>query len=121
MYLLTSVQKITLKYGALIGQKNCESFVKKHENMEKFEKEMVLMGVEPMTKGVTTWQGDLKASKLPLSETRAGVSGLRTRVKIILENLNLKTNQEHARILFFMFDLQIAKFKLKSSFLNEIE
>src|ERR1051325_8232236 len=51
---------------------------------------MVLMGVEPMTMRWGTCQSDLKASRQPLDQTCWGVSGLRTRVDIRLDYLNLK-------------------------------
>ena len=69
---------------------------------------------------VATWQKILRASKLPLGQTRFGVSGSETRVDKILGHLNLKKFKNTRASMFFMFDLQIPQIMLKSLFLNAI-
>ena len=64
-----------LKMRSFDWLKKCQSFVKKHEKYESLEKRMVLRGIEPMTIEWHTWQKTLKASKLPLGQTRICVSG----------------------------------------------
>ena len=51
---------------------------------------MVLLGFEPMTLRWGTWQKELRARKQPTEPNALGVSGLKTRVDMILEGLNGK-------------------------------
>ena len=73
---------------------------------------MVLMGVEPMTKGWDAWQRALRASKQPLDQTRFCVlvdNDTRWYEIGKFENLNWKTDEEHARNVLHGFDSQISK------------